>query len=92
MPQNPSIGRIVRYVLPIHWRCGGEVRAAIITRAHTPCSAEIHPGMSNLSIVPDGSNDLGNGTWVGSVMYDPAGQPGTWHWPTDPAALDGSEG
>lgn len=81
MTQNPSIGRIVHYVLPASYDRAGEVRAAIITRAHNPCTAEIHPGMSNLHIVLDGANDLGERDWVGSVMYDPTGAPGTWHWP-----------
>ena len=81
MTQNPSVGRIVHYVLPAGRRYAGEVRAAIITRAMNRCDAAIHPGMSNLHIVLDGANDLDEADWVGSVMYDPAGTPGTWHWP-----------
>jgi hypothetical protein len=79
--QQPAVGRIVHYVLPENRRHAGEIRAAIITRAMNPCTAEIHPGMSNLAIVLDGANDLDEANWAGSVMYDPTGRPGTWHWP-----------
>ncbi len=81
MIRNPAVGRIVHYVLPSNRQCAGEIRAAVITRAHNPCTAEIHPGMSNLKIFLDGSSDLGEADWVGSVMYDANGAPGTWHWP-----------
>jgi len=83
MSQNPSVGRIVRYVLPDGHRWVGEVRPAIITRAMNKIDAEIHPGMSNLSLVLDGTNDQFERNWAGSVMYDPAGAKGTWHWPGD---------
>lgn len=85
MSQHPSPGRVVLYVLPEHYPHHGEVRPAIVTRAWSRLDNPLAPGMSNLHVLLDGSNDLAiseTGTlWVGSVVHDPDGKPGTWHWP-----------
>ena len=86
-PQQPSIGRIVHYVLPEGPR-RGEVRPAIIVRRFTMIDPHVRPnvGMCNLQVLLDGGNDgleggLGGVVWKGSVLYSEAQTPGTWHWP-----------
>lgn len=84
-PQQPSIGRVVHYVLPEGAR-RGEVRPAVITRVLTLIDAPSNPGMCNLQVLLDGSNDgldgaLGGIAWKGSVLYSEAPVAGTWHWP-----------
>jgi len=88
-PISPTVGRIVRYVLPHDSARAGEARAGVITRVWNPMTAAIRPGMSNLRLMLDGPNDFQEPEWRGSVEYDPNGRPGTWHWPTDPAARAG---
>lgn len=80
-PNEPSAGRIVHYVLPENRARAGEIRAAVITRVFAPIGAPVHPGMSNLRLMLDGPNDLGEADWVGSVVYSAKPKPGTWHWP-----------
>jgi hypothetical protein len=85
--QDPSAGRIVRYVLPETHHRVGEVRPAIVIRAWNGLDDPSNPGMSNLQIFLDGPNDLASGgiggptEWVGSVLYSEEPKPGTWHWP-----------
>ncbi len=81
-----SLGRIVRYVMPDDSASAGGHRAAVVTRVLNAIDAPVHPGMCNLSLFLDGMADFQERTWRGSVIYDPHGRPGTWHWPTDPAA------
>lgn len=82
--QQPTIGRIVHYVLPSGPR-KGEVRPAIITRVWSKIEDERSPGMSNLSVFQDQSDDFGDHEYrarmAGSVYYNESGDPGTWHWP-----------
>lgn len=84
VPQ-PSVGRIVHYVLPESSRRSGEIRPAIITRVWSKIEDVASPGMSNLSVFQDQSDDFGdsvfNARMQGSVLYDESGKPGTWHWP-----------
>lgn len=87
-PQQPSIGRIVHYVLPEGPR-RGEIRPAVIVRVFTGVDAPINPGMCNLQVLLDGGNDgleggLGGVVWKGSVLHSAATEApvaGTWHWP-----------
>lgn len=79
--QNPSVGRIVRYVLPPQSRRAGEVRPAVIVRPLCAIYDPVNPGMSNLRVLTDGPNDAGDPDWVGSVPYSDEPMPGTWHWP-----------
>jgi hypothetical protein len=53
----------------------------MIVQVWQPIDHPTCPGMSNLQIFVDGPNDADVGTWTGSVLFDPAGAPGTWHWP-----------
>lgn len=83
---QPTVGRIVHYVLPATEHRASEIRPAIIVRALRPTDDEGGaPGLSNLHVFPDGPNDSVlygvPESWIGSVLYDPAGAPGTWHWP-----------
>ena len=69
-------GRIVRYVSPEGW-----IRPAIVTRVADP-----ETGVVNLTVFPDGTNDVGiepPGTTLRatSVSYSHEVTPGTWHWP-----------
>lgn len=88
MAQEPSVGRIVHYVLPSGPR-QGEIRPAIITRVWQKLDYAPAPGMSNLTVFRDQSDDLdpaynppGNTPYVaGSVYYSADKAPGTWHWP-----------
>jgi hypothetical protein len=83
--QSVSVGRIVHYVLPMHFKNGGQIRAAIVVRVWSPINHPETPGMSNLTVVLDGENDKdlagGDDASIGSVVHDPDGAPGTWHWP-----------
>ena len=81
---NPSVGRIVHYVLPEQSPWKGEHRAAIVTRVWQPLSHESAPGMSNLAVFKGqslDSKDEGASFMVGSVLYSEEAKPGTWHWP-----------
>lgn len=82
--QDPSLGRIVHYVM-----LNGEIRPAIIVRVWQPIAHPSCPGMSNLQVYLDGQNDVQaiavSGPpatmWQGSVFYSADMRPGTWHWP-----------
>lgn len=89
MATNPTVGRIVHYVLPDqHVR--GTIRPAMIVRVWSAT-------MVNLQVFTDGTNDrLDAGStvapvWRTSVSEDPEGKPGTWHWPEREEA-DGTDG
>lgn len=86
--QNPSIGRIVHYVMP-----NNDVRPAIIVQVWPEGDNAV-----NLQVFTDGSNDnlylrdderasRGPGksarcvVWRTSVPYNEENKPGTWHWP-----------
>jgi hypothetical protein len=78
--QEPSIGRVVHYVLD-SGPYKGEHRPAFIVR----CWAA---DLVNLQVFPDSnaegtSNDcLPVPLWATSRKYDATGElPGTWHWP-----------
>ena len=78
-------GRIVHFVLA-DGRSPGEHRPAIVVKVwrntdNTPPAN----GCSNLQVFTDGEggnyNDgLPRLLWQTSVLYDPDGAPGTWHW------------
>ena len=74
---NPSIGRIVHYVLP-DGTYPGEHRPAIIVRTWSPTTVQ-------LQVFVDGTNDYDDyaGTiWATSVSQDEETKaPRTWHWP-----------
>ena len=77
--QQPSIGRVVHYVLP-DGRYPGEHRPAFIVKIWGPTSV-------NLIVFVDGTNDYPAGgaspRWATSVQLDASETPapGTWHWP-----------
>lgn len=80
-PQNPSIGRIVHYVIPSGPHAGAH-RPAIITAAYAD-------GLVNLTIFTDQEDDcspLGESIH-GHLIRGFAVRPGnpdeinTWHWP-----------
>jgi hypothetical protein len=82
---EPSIGRIVHYVLS-NGRSKGEHRPAIIVRVW-PKQGEIQ--LVQLQVFTDGSNDFSsdqvgyNGSfWATSVHQDEVDKKeSTWHWP-----------
>lgn len=80
--QEPSIGRIVHYVLS-EGSFKGEHRPAIITQVWQPISNASNPGMSNLTVFPAQSGDFFSSgpQMVGSVLFNELGAEGTWHWP-----------
>ncbi len=83
--QNVSVGRIVHYVLPMQFRNGGQIRAAIVVRVLWPTDPEA-PATTNLTIFLDGEADQdvagGDDLRAVGVLHDPDGAPGTWHWPS----------
>lgn len=94
-PIEPTVGRVVLYVLPGQSPRRGEIRPAIVVRVNGD-------GAVNLHVLTDGPNDRGSRTltgpsgehvavpyvepeWVGSAPYDQPAEgarpmPGTWHW------------
>jgi len=83
-----KVGDIVHYVPRPDQSPRGDAVPAVVTRVFVPeTDASPHPGMSNLQVFLDGPNDRLTGQegrltlWVGSVLYDEGGKPGTWHWP-----------
>lgn len=84
-------GRIVHYVLP-SGRYAGEHRAAIIIKVWRrndpnlvdadgkPVLVTPENGVSNITVISDASNDGQPFLHMGSVINDPNGAPGTWHW------------
>ena len=84
MNQDPSVGRIVHYVLPASSKWPGEHRPAIVTQVSQPLSHESAPGMSNLTVFKGQSGDSeqeGASFMAGSVLFSSDPKPGTWHWP-----------
>ena len=85
--QQPTVGRIVHYVMPESHRRAGEIRPAVVVRVWKPIDDPAHPGMSNLQVLLDGSNDGAGGPpyeatmWAGSVLHSAEPKPNTWHWP-----------
>lgn len=83
MTQQPSVGRIVNYVLPIGGAGGrntGQIRPMIITQVWDQ-------GMVNGKVILDGRNDDGHDDHAYSTFYnqpghDTAPTPNTWHWPS----------
>ena len=73
MEQEPTIGRIVHYVLD---DVMDEHRPAIIVNVWGDT-------VVNLQVFTDGQNDTQDRTfWKSSVDYDEEfKEPGTWHWP-----------
>lgn len=94
-PSNPSVGRIVHYVLPEGSPFKGQHRAAIVTHVWQPLEHESAPGMSNLTVFKSQVDDLagpesglgamsdphGASVMIGSVLHSAEPRPGTWHWP-----------
>lgn len=95
MPENPSVGRVVHYVLPEQSAYAGQHRAATIVQVWQPLdseSATAAPGMSNLSVAKAQAGDF-DGVQVGaiaesdthillgSILFSEEPRPGTWHWP-----------
>jgi hypothetical protein len=78
-------GRMVHYVLP-DGPGAGEHRAALVVRVWRSNGAPPENGCANLQVFMDGTNDApagGSARWVEwrtSVVHDPDGAPGTWHW------------
>lgn len=71
-------GRVVHYVVA-DWdgiaAAEGQHRPAMIVRDwKTPT------GTVNLQVFCDGQNDGAMQLWRTSVLHDPGGAPGTWHW------------
>lgn len=88
MHQQPSVGRVVHYVM-----LDGKVRPGLVVQVWTD-------GLVNMQVFTDGCNDdtnlylhersgrdggkgARNVVWRTSVRYDEAAtpEPGTWHWP-----------
>lgn len=83
MIEGLTEGRIVHYVFAGHDALAqpGEHRPSIVVR-----DWKQDLGTVNLQVFLDGANDNagagGSGTyWKTSVLYDPDGKPGTWHFP-----------
>jgi hypothetical protein len=81
---NPTVGRIVHYVLTEDDVEGLQGNHSSIG-AHRPALViAVYPTGCNLSVTLDGPNDspsdnVATHLWAGTV---PEGtEPGTWHWP-----------
>jgi hypothetical protein len=84
-------GRIVHYVLN-EGRDKGDHRPAIVVRVWRAFEADMvtksppENGCSNLQVFTDSdeqgryNDELPPVMWRTSVLYDPNGAPGTWHW------------
>jgi hypothetical protein len=80
--QQPTIGRIVHYVLPETGRNPGQVRPGIVVQVWKPIDpSDARSGTVNLHVVRDGCNDTGVEDHAYTAHYDPGHAPGTWHWP-----------
>lgn len=79
MPQKPTIGRIVLYVLPPGHRNAGQIRPAIVVQNWNP--EMLHPPL-NLHVFHDPANDESvHPSHTCSVQYSDAPIQRTWHWP-----------
>ena len=77
MPEQPSIGRTVHFVLHEGPRIGSHRPAVVVS---------VKGMMVNLQVLTDGNRTKGDklpGTfWRYDVNCDPEGkEPGSWHWP-----------
>ena len=88
--QVPSVGRVVHYVLEAGPH-QGEHRAALIVQVW----GDRPDSLVNLQVFVDGSNDYHRNDaekpltlWRTSKACDPAGAPGTYHWPEYVPAKD----
>lgn len=76
IPQMPTMGRIVRFVLleeEVKANNNATESPAIVVRVWgTTIESAI-----NLKVFADAPNDL----WKTSVPYSAEKKPGTWHWP-----------
>ena len=87
--QQPSIGRIVHYVLPAGNIRKGEHRPAIITQVWNPIKPDGNRadgnGMCNLTVFKGQGGDGGKSEdasfWAGCISYSETPEPNTWHWP-----------
>ena len=77
MPQQPTIGRIVGYVLPDGHRRAGQVVPAVITRTWGECD---YPAVQLTPFVDNANDEPVSPTSCSSVVYDEALKPRTWHW------------
>jgi hypothetical protein len=77
MPQKPTIGRIVGYVLPEGHRRAGQVVPAIITRTWGESE---YPAVQLTPFVDVSNDEPVNPTSCSSVVYDETLKPRTWHW------------
>lgn len=80
--QGVTEGRIVHYVLSkdrgdVAESSHGQHRPAIIVRTFDGLREQ---GTVNLQVFCDGGNDGSAMLWKTSVLHDPDGAPGTWHW------------
>ena len=79
---TPTVGRIVRYVLPPGGEFAGQDRAAIVTGV-------FNDYLCNLTVFYDQPNDVvgeqrDDTQMVGrawSCQFNEEKAPGTWHWP-----------
>jgi hypothetical protein len=76
MKTSPTIGRIVRYVLPHGHNRAGQVVPAIITRVWDEQLVQLTPFVD---VANDQPIEAGA---CSSVPYDEAAKPRTWHWPS----------
>lgn len=79
---NPSIGRVVHYVLSIEDGTNppnvGQHRPAFIVRVWNEDCVQLQVFTDGKNDRPDGEN----GIWVTSVVQDEEEKkPRTWHWP-----------
>lgn len=79
-PQQPSIGRIVRYTFRVANADDPVERAAIIVNIVDAAS-----GLVNLRVFTDGPNDApySEGMYARDIRFDASGTTEqTWRWPT----------
>ena len=75
-------GRIVHFVLREKTWEGYPHRAAVVAKVWRDQDGKPPAnGCVNLRVFLDGTNDRPNESdWATSVLFDPDGAPGTWHW------------
>lgn len=95
MSQQARLGAVVEYVFGEGDGVGedkiGVFRPAIIVNNW----GSLEPGMVNLQVLVDGSNDTADGSnlWKTSVEYDGKKfSPGTWHFPSSDQILHKTPG
>lgn len=89
IPQKPSIGRVVHYVMEFGSRAG-EHRPAIIIDHFREGSVPVTDERVQLVVfvdryndgIPDGPNSFANVLSRSAIVHDEKGRNlGTWHWP-----------